>query len=176
MSEIDDIKKGGFDVGVSDNGTGNPSPPPEQTKDDPNSGLQPGMDVSVKTKRTLAQYLGKLTTGQFSNDAKNYYPLDGSTIKEEKKLVTPQGSPAPLSKQSNPDQFTNGQESSYSEDYPNILNDLSKGRTDEVRSWNGNTLLSNVTPSAADTEADQLTKKYVSPALSKNRFTPGTPR
>lgn len=170
MSEIDDIKKSGYDVGVSENTGTTPAVNPN----DPSSGVQPGADLTKSTKITIGRYLSKLTSGQYASEEKNYYPVD-STNKTEIKLTTPAGSPAALSN-NNSDTFARDLDSSYSRDYPNIRSSLAKGREDIAKDWNGNTLLPGVVPSAPDANSDPLTQKYTSPSLARNRFTPSAIR
>lgn len=166
-----EIKQGGYDVGViNPNSQGGASPP---THNGPNDGIKEGDDLSKKTRITLGRYLGATTRT-------NYIPIAENQTNEnnESRLTTVTGKPAPL------DQNPNGgvryaepkdiKATSEAYDTPDAGSSnnttslsvaLRKGKKDGGE-FDGNNLLRTGVPAVRD--------RYTSAVLKSNRFNVST--
>lgn len=163
--------------------------------------IRPGNDIPVEKKHTLAKYLGRVTAG-------NAFPIT-SDIYVEESITSPTGAPIALKKNLPDEQrsFTNPNHKinpfTKASDPKNDLdtysnsgggvgdqealewtqNNLSKGKVDDSRTYDGNSLLRYTIgkPPSLDGKfnvpesPDLVATGFVSKVLSHNRFTSASP-
>ena len=143
--------------------------------------VREGNDVPKKAKQSLAKFLAKQTIV-------NAYPVDGTTYREVTSN-TPTGTPIfeknPPAGQHvfvDPSELDSGNNTNV-EALTWVQENLTKGRTDNPREFDGHSLLGSVAGDAPSSEGkfsglesdDKLTTGYVSKILTNNRFTPKRP-
>lgn len=163
--------------------------------------IHEGNDIPTRKKHTLARYLGKITAG-------NDYPVSADSY-SELSITGPTGAPttldtsipdgqkAFLNQADGKNPYTGGDDvkndlGSYSQSGGGISDsnalswtqeNLSKGKVEHPRTYDGNSLLRYVSgqPPAGDGKfedpktQDPLTNGYTSQILKHNRFTPASP-
>lgn len=162
------IRDTGYDVGVIDDGSGNPISP-QHDYDTSRGAIKEGSDLSKKTRRTIGQYLNAATQVNHFHVADNITEISTTSV---------DGSPAPLSQNPNAGlTFAPNAPSAYSDAFAadfagttagSLSSVLSKGKSKGVHpTTDGNNLLSE--PANISIAND----KYVSAVIKRNRFIPG---
>lgn len=177
-----EIRSAGYDIGVEDDGSGNPKPPPHASANrtvnfaaDISGGIKDRSDISKNTKTKIGKFLGASTRI-------NRYPIDPNITDPPASLTTAEGTPAALSVNSNRGQTfvpSNAQGLKSTSDAfktpdagtPGDANSLggilSKGKKQGAHpNVDGNNLL------ASPANVATVNDKYVSAVLKSNRFIP----
>lgn len=143
--------------------------------------VREGNDIPKKAKQSLAKFLAKQTVV-------NAYPVDGATYRE---VASNTATGAPVFERNppagqhvfvDPKELDTGNNTN-AEALTWVQENLSKGRTDNPKEFDGHSLLGSVTGDAPSGEGkfsspesdDKLTTGYVSKVLTNNRFTPKRP-
>lgn len=149
------VKEGGYDVGVVDNGAGLIIPP---SHNGPNDGIQPGADLSKRTRITLGKYLSAVTS-------KNSFPVSDKATGETVPLTANDGQPAKLDQNPNAGGkvfVATGipELAATSDAFTGFHTALKKGKQDGE--FDGHTLLKDHVP--------DIKTRYTSAVLKSNRF------